>query len=109
MNNFTTTWESNKERARERENAKDCRSECACNHPEEEVQADRNHDVEHQEREDTIRIKSVASTCRSLGRRPPVLGMVALRGVLAVSAPWALVGSRVAALGGATRSVSESS
>ena len=34
-----------------------------------------------QEREDTDRVKSVASACQSLGRCPPVLGMVALRGV----------------------------
>ena len=59
------------------------------------------------EREDTVCVKNVESTCRSLGRCPPVLGMVALRGVLALSAPWGLlVGSRVAAPGCAACSVS---
>ena len=48
-----------------------------------------------QEREETLRIKNVASTCRSWGRCPPVLGMVALRGPRGL-----LVGSRVAALDG---------
>ena len=54
-----------------------------------EKEASRNVGNGPQEREETIRIKIVASTCRSWGRCPPVLGMVALRGVLALSASWA--------------------
>ena len=53
-----------------------------------------------QERVLAVRIKSVASTCRSWGRCPPVLGMVALRGMLTPSAPWDLDGSQIASLGG---------
>ena len=46
----------------------------------EEEDASRNVGNLNREREHTVRIKSVASACRSLGRCPPVPGMVALRG-----------------------------
>ena len=65
-------------------------------HKEEEEEASQNVGNGPQEREDSNRIKSVATTCRSW-RCPPVLEMVALRGLLSLSAPWALDGSRVAA------------
>ena len=55
-------------------------------HKVDEKEAIRNVGNGPQEREETIRIESVASTCRS------VLGMVALRGLLALSAPWDLDG-----------------
>ena len=41
-----------------------------------------------QEREDIDRVSIVASACRSWGRCPPVLEMVARRAVLALSAQW---------------------
>ena len=55
----------------------------------EEEDASRNVGNVNRERDDTVCVKSAESTWRSLGRCPPVLGMVALRGVLALSAPWA--------------------
>ena len=58
-----------------------------------------------QEREANDRVESVASACRSLGRSPPVLGMVARRGVPHCLPRGLLVGSRVAP-GRVARSVS---
>ena len=49
-----------------------------------------------QEREDTDGVKNEASACRSLGRCPPVLGMVALRGGARTVCPvgfWSVLGS----------------
>ena len=62
-----------------------------------------------QERVLAVRIKSVASTCRSWGRCPPVLGMVALRGMLTPSAPWIWTVHRSPPSAVAARSVSQCS
>ena len=55
----------------------------------EDEEASKNVGNVSREREDTVCVKNEESTCWSLGRCPPVLGMVALRGVLALSAPLA--------------------
>ena len=52
----------------------------------EDEDASRNVGNVSREREDTVCVKNVESTCWSLGCCPPVLRMVALRGVLALSA-----------------------
>ena len=66
-------------------------------HRVEDEDASRNVGNVNREREDTVRLKSVASSCRSLGRCLPVLGIVAGEGYSHCAPRGVPVGSRVAA------------